>query len=91
MDIDAVYGCNQTLVGATKSTRFYKTWQAASTGCSCSYKYSSTSSHPVFKVGANPATTQQPYTVPQALDAVLHFWSGILPPDDDHDDDDARA
>jgi len=54
-DVDLVFGSNQSLVGSSKS-RFYKTWQAVGVGCSCRYKYDSTNSHPVFKVGAGGET-----------------------------------
>ena len=81
-DVDAVFGSNQSLVGSSKS-RFYKTWQAVGVGCSCRYKYDSTNSHPVFKVGAGgeagDATSwwkkQQPQSVSRCLDTVLNFWN----------------
>ena len=81
-DVDAVFGSNQSLVGSSKS-RFYKTWQAVGVGCSCRYKYDSTNSHPVFKVGEAGTTTtswvkkQQPQSVSACLDTVLHFWNAF--------------
>jgi hypothetical protein len=79
-DVDLVFGSNQSLVGSSKS-RFYKTWQAVGVGCSCRYKYDSTNSHPVFKVGAGGETgdptswwkKQQPQSVSRCLDTVLIF------------------
>ena len=81
-DVDEAFGSNQSLVGSSKS-RFYKTWQAVGVGCSCRYKYDSTNSHPVFKVGAGgeagDATSwwkkQQPQSVSRCLDTVLNFWN----------------
>jgi alkylated DNA repair dioxygenase AlkB len=81
-DVDAVFGSNQSLVGSSKS-RFYKTWQAVGVGCSCRYKYDSTNSHPVFKVGAGGETgdptswwkKQQPQSVSRCLDIVLNLWN----------------
>ncbi|MFM6701065.1 MAG: hypothetical protein ACKPIA_06365, partial [Dolichospermum sp.] len=81
-DVDEAFGSNQSLVGSSKS-RFYKTWQAVGVGCSCRYKYDSTNSHSVFKVGEAGTTTtswvkqQQPQSVSACLDTVLHFWNGF--------------
>ena len=84
-DVDLVFGSNQSLVGSSKS-RFYKTWQAVGVGCSCRYKYDSTNSHPVFKVGAGGETgdptswwkKQQPQSVSRCLDIVLNFWNRFV-------------
>ncbi|MFM6553680.1 MAG: hypothetical protein ACKPGL_00035 [Dolichospermum sp.] len=79
-DVDEAFGSNQSLVGSSKS-RFYKTWQAVGVGCSCRYKYDSTNSHPVFKVGdpglpiTSSAWKQQPRSVSKCLDTVLNFWN----------------